>query len=308
MLKRGSVAVAAAALLAGCGAPPVSETTPFVAAEHERCAGNGHGRVVGRATVRAGDGQDRPAAWDEVVLWPSSPYSRTLATELAAGDRPAPEARLAPYARIVRADSAGRFTFEDLPPCRYVALLAVPGSLAGLRAGTGYAAAEAEVAEGRTVTLALAWPPTEPFRAAPATAPAVAEPPRSAPAKAPCRRRAAPERTRQDPRRRCRTATAAARAEAPRPGRGRRGRPVRALRPRPGAAAALRVGDRAGARQVRAAARPRGEPARTDGLHPGPGRPRALRRLHRKPLVASRDAPSRTRAAPAPASVPAWRG
>jgi len=185
VLKRGLVAVAAAALLAGCGAPPVSETTPFVAAEHERCAGNGHGRVVGRATVRAGDGQDRPAAWDEVVLWPSSPYSRTLATELAAGDRPAPEARLAPYARIVRADSAGRFTFEDLPPCRYVALLAVPGSLAGLRAGTGYAAAEAEVAEGRTVTLALAWPPTEPFRAAPATAPVVAERPKSAPAKAP---------------------------------------------------------------------------------------------------------------------------
>ena len=164
MRLRWLVPAAVPWLLAGClGSPPVS--APFVAAEHERCARDGGGKLAGRFLLHSSGGGTEPLAGREVVLWPASDYSRALAAELAAGRRPDPEGKLAPYGRWTRTDGEGGFRFDRLPPCRYVALAKFPGSLSGGGLLGGYAAAEAEVEDGAAVNLALDWPPAEPFRA-----------------------------------------------------------------------------------------------------------------------------------------------
>ena len=120
----GVVAVAAglAGLPAGCAVPHASLTAPFVAAEHERCAGAGAarspaawssagGRRDGARRRRGRSSSGRPAP--TAGRWrPSSPR--------AGG--PEPEGRLAPYARWARTDERGGFRFDRLPPCRYVVL------------------------------------------------------------------------------------------------------------------------------------------------------------------------------------------
>jgi len=160
-------------LLAACAGPrPVG--APFVEAEHERCAREGDGALAGRFLLHRPGGGTEPLADRAVVLWPASDYSRAVAAELAAGRHPEPEGRLAPYGRWTRTDGSGGFRFDRLPPCRYVVLAKYPGGLSGGGLLGGYAAAEAEVGDGKDVDLALDWPPAEPFRAAiqPAAAPA----------------------------------------------------------------------------------------------------------------------------------------
>src|SRR4051812_21881460 len=91
-------AVAVPWLLAGCLGPRLA-TVPFVEAEHERCAQEGDGVLAGRFLLHRPGGGTEPLAGEEVVLWPASGYSRAVAAELAAGRRPVPEGRLAPYGR-----------------------------------------------------------------------------------------------------------------------------------------------------------------------------------------------------------------
>jgi hypothetical protein len=166
-------AAAAPWLLAGCLGTRLA-AVPFVEAEHERCTRDGSGVLAGRFLLRRPGGGTEPLAGEEVALWPASDYSRAVAAELAAGRRPDPEGKLAPYGRWTRTDGEGGFRFDRLPPCRYVVLARFPGSLSGGRLLGGYAAAEAEVRDGQAANLALDWPPAEPFRAAirPAAAPA----------------------------------------------------------------------------------------------------------------------------------------
>ena len=175
----GMVALAAslAGLPAGCAVPHASLTAPFVPAEHERCAGAGRGSLAGRLLVRGEGGEAVPVAGGDVTLWPASAYSRAVAADLAAGGRPRPEGRLAPYARLARTDDRGGFRFDRLPPCRYVVLARVPGSLTGGRLLGGYAAAEVGVGKGEAASVALGWPPAEPFRAAEGAGPPAAEAP-----------------------------------------------------------------------------------------------------------------------------------
>ena len=195
----GVVAVAAglAGLPAGCAVPHASLTAPFVAAEHERCAGAGRGSLAGRLVVRGEDGEAVPVAGGDVTLWPASAYSRAVAADLAAGGRPRPEGLLAPYARPARTDDRGGFRLDRLPPCRYVVLARVPGSLARGRLLGGYAAAEVAVGEGEAASVALGWPPAEPFRAPEGAEPPAAKAP-SLPSSAPSLARPAAAR-RADP-------------------------------------------------------------------------------------------------------------
>jgi hypothetical protein len=175
-------AAAAPWLLAGCLGTRLA-AVPFVEAEHERCARDGSGVLAGRFLLRRPAGGTEPLAGEEVALWPASGYSRAVAAELAAGRRPDPEGKLAPYGRWTRTDGSGGFRFDRLPPCRYVALARFPGSLSGGGLLGGYAAAEAEVRDGEAANLALDWPPAEPFRVAirPAAAPAPVPPALRAP-------------------------------------------------------------------------------------------------------------------------------
>ena len=273
----GMVALAAslAGLPAGCAVPHASLTAPFVPAEHERCAGAGRGSLAGRLLVRGEGGEAVPVAGGDVTLWPASAYSRAVAADLAAGGRPRPEGLLAPYARPARTDDRGGFRLDRLPPCRYVVLARVPGSLtrrppAGrLRGGGGRGRGRRGRERGPGLAARGAVPGGRGCGAA--RQGGAVPPPSPAPSLA-------------------RTAAAAP------------GGPVRALRSRPGAAAAVRVGDRAGAGQVRAAGRARGEPADADGLHPRPGRSRAVRRLRR----VGRAARPEVEARPAPAASAPW--
>jgi hypothetical protein len=166
-------AVAAPWLLAACAGPRLA-AAPFVEAEHARCAREGSGALAGRFLLRRPDGGTGPLAGEEVVLWPASDYSRALAAELAAGRRPVPKGKLAPYGRWTRTDGEGGFRFDRLPPCRYVVLARFPGTWSSGRLLGGYAVAEAEIGDGEAANLVLDWPPAEPYRVAvqPAAGPA----------------------------------------------------------------------------------------------------------------------------------------
>ena len=273
-------------LLAACAGPrPVG--APFVEAEHERCAREGNGGLAGRFLLRRPDGGTEPLAGREVVLWPASDYSRALAAELAAGRHPQPEGRLAPYGRWTRTDGSGGFRFDRLPPCRYVVLAKYPGGLSGGGLLGGYAAAEAEVKDGAAVNLALDWPPAEPFRVAvrPVADPGpVRAGPPALPAPGP-----SPAGSKRDS---VAGVPVPPAHRAPEPNRAKPERDGVTDRPpyAPDPVQRLRcaVGDRAGAGQVRATGRPRGEPAHADGLHPGPGRSRPVRGLRRARRVRGR--------------------
>lgn len=165
MSARGWRRLIAAVWIAGlgvaCAAPSVRAAAPFVAAEHERCAAGGAGRLAGRLLARDRAGVAAPVAGREVILWPATAYSRAIAAALAAGRPPWPEGRLAPYARLTRTGGDGAFEFWGLPPCRYVALARVPGSMSSPLGG--YAAGEGEVRGAATAGLDLVWPMARPI-------------------------------------------------------------------------------------------------------------------------------------------------
>jgi hypothetical protein len=139
----------AVGLLAGYLGPRAAP----LAAEPERCAGEGRHRLAGRLLGDGIGGEVTPLAGQDVVLWPADAYRRAVA---AAVGRPWPRGELPPYARLARTDDRGEFRFDDLPPCRYLVLAKAPGSLAsGLPLG-GYAVLEVEVAEGGAAGPAVA--------------------------------------------------------------------------------------------------------------------------------------------------------
>ena len=271
-------------LLAACAGPrPVG--APFVEAEHERCAREGSGGLAGRFLLHGPDGGTEPLADRAVVLWPASDYSRAVAAELAAGRHPEPEGRLAPYARWTRTDGSGGFRFDRLPPCRYVVLAKYPGDLSGGGLLGGYAAAEAEVGDGEAASRS--WTGLrEPFRpsSSPPPAPLPASPATCAPALEPAPPGRSGTASPVFPSRRC-----SAHPSPPLPAEARRcDRPRAPYARDPVQRLRCARGDRAGAGQVRATGRPRGEPAHADGLHPGPGRSRPVRGLCRARRVKGR--------------------
>ena len=147
----GRIALVTALLLGGCTAKVEG---PFIAADHEACAGPGSARIDGQAFALTRGGDVKTAAGRAVYLVPDTAYTREMATKMLTGLQVIATPELDRYARETVADAGGNFSFTDLPACAFLIITTVVwqvppyGSTTG---GTMWSAVR--VADGQTARV-----------------------------------------------------------------------------------------------------------------------------------------------------------
>jgi len=133
-MKKFALAACAALALAGCSstggppADPVVSSAPFDAGAAAFIKKPGTGIIQGHAFLKTPSGEIKNAGGELVRLVPVTPYSRNRFAQLYlgrkfvnAGSIPkiAPDPKYADYTRTTKAESTGRFVFENVAPGSY---------------------------------------------------------------------------------------------------------------------------------------------------------------------------------------------
>jgi len=109
---------------------PLLPRIPFPQAEYAKLPMSGTGTVTGRAFLKRG-GDILSAAGERVLLNPVTSYSNQWYTLSYIGHNQLepPDPRINKYIRATTADSQGRFTFRNVPPCDYYIITVVSWQL-----------------------------------------------------------------------------------------------------------------------------------------------------------------------------------
>jgi hypothetical protein len=113
-------------VLSGCAgmeaSPPVPREQAFNEQDLAPYGGKGTSSISGEAFLKMRDGSVKKAAGETVWLVPSVPYlDEYVKTEILQGRKLSPglEKGAFTYMRTTKANSEGRFRFEDIPPGTY---------------------------------------------------------------------------------------------------------------------------------------------------------------------------------------------
>jgi len=141
-----------------CAIPLVERQAHFVESEYAPYAGEGTATICGLAYIKTQRGEFKYGAGNETYLNPVTSYSTEWYTVGVIGGRSLTKAnpKVLPYNRATRADSEGRFCFENIPSGDYY--LACPviwvyGANSAIKGGMAYA--QVTVKDGETVNAVL---------------------------------------------------------------------------------------------------------------------------------------------------------
>ena len=143
------------ALISGCANRQLVQRMPFPSAEYSALPTTGTGTVEGQAFLKTVGGDVKYGAGTEVYLIPVTSYSEQW-YDIVFNQHKVPvisDPRQTPYVRIVQADGAGNFKFEDVPPGKYFARADVtwsaPSQYGGLALQGGPMANRISVSNGK---------------------------------------------------------------------------------------------------------------------------------------------------------------
>jgi len=142
----------------GCANSLVERQAQFVELEYAPYAGEGTARVCGVAYIKTQRGGFKYGAGNETYLNPVTSYSTEWYTESVIGGRSLTKAnpKVLAYNRATRADSDGRFCFENIPSGDYYLTCPVEwvyGANSAIKGGMTYA--QVTVKDGETVNAVL---------------------------------------------------------------------------------------------------------------------------------------------------------
>jgi len=148
-------------LSTSCAIPLVERQAQFVESEYASYAGEGTARICGVAYIKTQRGEFKYGAENETYLNPVTSYSTEWYTVEVIGDRSLTKAdpKVLAYNRATRADSDGRFCFENIPSGTYYLTCPVEwmyGANSAIKGGMAYA--QVTVKDGETVNAVLTRP------------------------------------------------------------------------------------------------------------------------------------------------------
>jgi hypothetical protein len=141
-----------------CAGALVERQAQFVESEYAPYAGEGTARICGVAYIKTQRREFKYGAGNETYLNPVTSYSTEWYTESVIGGRSLTKAnpKVLAYNRATRADSDGRFCFENVPSGDYYLTCPVEwvyGANSAIQGGMAYA--QVAVKDGETVNAVL---------------------------------------------------------------------------------------------------------------------------------------------------------
>jgi hypothetical protein len=105
----------------GCAIPLVERQAQFIESEYAPYAGEGTATICGQAVIQTQRGEFKYGAGNETYLNPVTSYSTEWYTVSVIGGRSLTKAnrKVLAYNRATRADSEGKFCFENIPSGDY---------------------------------------------------------------------------------------------------------------------------------------------------------------------------------------------
>ena len=148
-------------LIAGCVNQQLAHRMPFPSAEYSVLPTTGTGTVEGQAFLKTVGGDVKYGAGTDVYLIPITSYSEEWydITFNQHKQTAMSDPRQTPYVRTVKADGAGNFKFEDVPPGKYFARAdvtwSIPSPYGGLLLQGGAIANRIDVSNGKVTRIMI---------------------------------------------------------------------------------------------------------------------------------------------------------